>query len=116
MSANNGKPTIARARQLRRDLTDAERRLWSRLRYLQFNGLRFRRQAPIGPYIADFVCFSERLVIEVDGGQHAVRKHHDALRTAWLKTQGFRVMRFWNNDVLRNTNGVLETIAKAIGR
>jgi very-short-patch-repair endonuclease len=116
MDDADSKPTVERARQLRGNLTDAERRLWSRLCYRQFNGLRFRRQAPVGPYIADFVCFSEKLVIEVDGGQHATRKHHDARRAAWLKSQGFRVLRFWNNDVLRNTSGVLETIASALSR
>ncbi|MCC7046862.1 MAG: endonuclease domain-containing protein [Alphaproteobacteria bacterium] len=90
--------------------TDAERRLWSKLRYGQLGGLKFRRQAPIGAYIADFVCFPIQLIIEVDGGQHATAERRDAARTAWLELQGFRVLRFWNNEVLSNTEGVLETI------
>jgi very-short-patch-repair endonuclease len=74
-------------------------------------GLKFRRQAPIGNYIVDFVAFEKRLVIEVDGGQHAEEeKNNDILRDAWLNSQGFRVLRFWNNEVLQNLEGVLETI------
>ena len=80
----------ARARQLRKNLTDAERSLWNILRNRQMSGYRFRRQAPIGPYIVDFVCFKNRLVIEVDGGQHMVRSDYDAARTTWLEAEGFR--------------------------
>ena len=103
-----------RARKLRQNLTDAERRLWSRLRLRQLDGHRFRRQVPIGRYIADFVCFEKRLIIEVDGGQHADRHVHDTARTAWLESEGFRVVRCWNNEVLRNTDGVLELIRNAL--
>ena len=105
---------IPRARQLRKSSTDAERALWNILRNRQVAGSRFRRQGPIGPYIVDFVCFESRLVIEVDGGQHAELADYDAGRTAWLETQGFRVMRFWNNQVLQETNAVREAIAMAV--
>jgi very-short-patch-repair endonuclease len=103
-----------RARELRRQLTDAEQRLWSIPRLRQVDGLKFRRQVPIGRYIADFVCLEQRLVIEVDGGQHADRAEQDAVRTAWLRTHGFEVLRFWNNDVLGNLDGVRQAIHQAI--
>jgi lysyl-tRNA synthetase class 2 len=99
---------------MRAQPTDAERRLWSKLRYEQLEGQKFRRQAPVGPYIVDFVCFPMRLIIEADGGQHATDERRDAVRTAWLEAQGFRVLRFWNNEVLSNTEGVLETIRNII--
>jgi very-short-patch-repair endonuclease len=102
------------ARALRRQLTDAERKLWSILRKRQLDGLRFRRQVPIGPYIADFVCLEQRLIIEVDGGQHAVATEEDAVRTDWLRAQDFRVIRFWNNDVLGNPDGIHEAICDVI--
>jgi very-short-patch-repair endonuclease len=104
---------IKRARQLRAAMTDAERRLWRGLRE-QLPIYRFRRQAPIGPYVADFVCFEARLVIEVDGGQHAAAKDRDDQRTAWLASQNFRVVRFWDNDVLLQTDAVLEEIRQAL--
>ena len=94
-----------RARQLRREMTDAERRLWSILRNRQIASSRFRRQVPIGPYIADFACLEVRLVIELDGGQHD-RSLSDARRDAFLRRQHFRVLRFWNNEVLQNLEGV----------
>jgi|SRR2546426_679308 very-short-patch-repair endonuclease len=105
---------IERARQLRGTMTDAEVRLWIRLRGAQVEGYRFRRQVAIGPYIVDFVCMRARLVIEVDGGQHSERTAQDSFRTAWLKSRGFRVLRFWNTDVLGNTEGVLEDIRAAL--
>ena len=101
------------ARKLRRNMTDAERRLWSRLRAHQL-GVHFRRQVPLERYVLDFVCFQARLVIEVDGGQHA-DSDADKQRDAWLKARGFRVLRFWNNDVLGNTEGVLEVVVRALG-
>ena len=104
---------IAFARRLRRDATDAERRLWYRLRSRQIDGAKFVRQEPIGPYVVDFVCRELRLVLEVDGGQHATDPR-DAARDEWLSDQGYRVLRFWNNDVLANTAGVLESIAAAL--
>jgi lysyl-tRNA synthetase class 2 len=102
------------ARKLRSNATDAETWLWSRLRRKQIDGRRFRRQVPLGPYVADFVCLDARLIVEVDGGQHTEQAKRDAVRTAWLAAQGFRVLRFWNNDVLSNTDGVVETIRSAL--
>ena len=105
---------ICRARQLRRNLTDAERALWQVLRNRQVSGYRFRRQAPIGPYVVDFVCFEIRLVIEVDGGQHIERADYDEGRTAWLEGAGFRVIRFWNNEVLLERESVRDAIFLAV--
>jgi len=98
------------AKRLRRDTTDAERLLWSRLRASQLSGHKFKRQQPIGNYIVDFVCFDAKLIIELDGGQHADQDEADRSREAWLRSQGFRVIRFWNNDVMHNLDGVLERI------
>ncbi|MEX2008808.1 MAG: endonuclease domain-containing protein, partial [Dongiaceae bacterium] len=95
---------------MRAQPTDAEHRLWQHLRRKQVGGLRFRRQYRLGLYIVDFVCLPARLVVEVDGGQHAVEAQKDERRTRWLETQGFTVVRFWNNDVLDNTDGVVEAI------
>ncbi|MDE2687536.1 MAG: endonuclease domain-containing protein [Chloroflexota bacterium] len=106
----------AKARQLRKTLTDAERTLWNILRSRQVSGCKFRRQAPIGHYIVDFVCFENRLVIEVDGGQHLQSASYDAARTAWLEREGFRVIRFWNNQVLQETDSVREAIFIAVQR
>jgi very-short-patch-repair endonuclease len=89
-------------------------RLWKYLRRRQLNGFFFRKQCPIGPYIADFACLEARLIIELDGGQHA-DSATDASRDAWFTAQGFRTLRFWNNDVLANTEGVLMTITEALG-
>ena len=104
------------ARDLRRKQTDAERKLWCQLRARQFMGLRFRRQHPIGRYFADFACLELRLVIELDGGQHNSESgcRHDAVRSGVLAAGGYRVIRFWDNDVLRNTRGVLESIALTV--
>jgi len=99
-----------RARQLRSNPTEAEKRLWSKLRLKQIGGHRFRRQAAIGPYIVDFICLARRLIIEVDGGQHDSRATQDDARTAWLERERFRVLRFWNNEVLGNIEGVYEVI------
>ena len=95
-------------RELRKNPTDAERRLWARLRRRQIEGRQFRRQAPIGRYIVAFVCFARKLIVEVDGGQHSLDR--DAERARWLEGEGFRVLRFWNNDVLGNTDAVVEAI------
>jgi primosomal protein N' (replication factor Y) len=103
------------ARDLRRHMTDAERLLWYFLRAKRFAGCKFRRQHPIGPFIADFACVEHRLVIEADGGQHSERAS-DERRTRWLENAGWRVMRFWNDDIMRRTEDVLEEIRKAIER
>jgi very-short-patch-repair endonuclease len=104
--------TLSRAKALRTNMTEAERRLWYLLRAHRFKGLKFKRQAPIGRYIVDFVSFERRLVVEVDGGQHADNEG-DLRRTRWLEDQGFRVLRFWNNEVLSNTGAVLDAIMAA---
>jgi len=101
---------IQRARRLRGDQTDAEGRLWRALRGRQLEAWKFRRQHAVGPYIADFVCLEAGLVLELDGGQHAEDAERDARRTAYLQGQGFRVLRFWNHDVLQNPEGVLEAV------
>ena len=103
-----------RARELRKNATDAERKLWWKLRYRQLDGYRFRRQVPIGPYIIDFVCLSHRLPIELDGSQHGGAIAYDQARTRWLESRGYRVLRFWNGDVLRDMEGVLDTIHRAL--
>jgi very-short-patch-repair endonuclease len=102
--------TTARARQLRARETDIERRLWFLLRDRRLNGVKFRRQVPIGPYIVDFVCQEAKLIVEVDGSQHADQVAYDAARTEWLSTVGYRVLRFWNNDLIENEDGVLTAI------
>jgi very-short-patch-repair endonuclease len=104
---------LNRARALRHNMTDAEQALWRILRNRQFARTKFRRQVLIGPYIADFVCYEARLVIEADGGQHADCTD-DAIRDAWFDAQGFRVLRFWNNDVLKNPEGVAAAISVAL--
>jgi very-short-patch-repair endonuclease len=102
-----------RVRVLRRDTTDAERTLWRGLRHEQL-GWRFRRQHAIPPYVVDFACPEARLVVEADGGQHALPGEHD-VRDANLRHKGWRVLRFWNNDIIENPSGVLQTIAAALG-
>jgi very-short-patch-repair endonuclease len=106
------------ARVLRKNSTDAERLLWSELRNHRLNGTSFRRQVPIGGFIADFMCHAARLVIELDGGQHFSddQEKADAARTAVIEGKGFRVLRFSNLDIMTNRAGVLETIAAAIAK
>jgi very-short-patch-repair endonuclease len=101
------------ARRLRREMTDAEQKLWQALRANRFRGAGFRRQAPLGPYIADFVCHALKMVIEVDGGQHS-GSEHDERRDAWMAREGYKVLRFWNNEVLGNLEGVLDRIGREI--
>jgi len=111
------KKTVAADRMahaLRRRMTDAEKRLWAALRGRGLVGYKFVRQLPLGNYIVDFVCRYPKLIIEVDGGQHDWRAHKDELRTQWLETHGYRVLRLWNNDVLQNPNGVLERIIEVL--
>lgn len=94
-------------------MTDAERRLWYRLRAHRLEGIKFKRQIPIGQYVADFACMDRKLLVEVDGGQHA-QSTSDAERTKWLEDQGFRILRFWNNEVLNETDAVLGVILAAV--
>jgi len=101
---------ISRARELRKRSTNAEKKLWSYLRLRQIAGHKFRRQQPIGKYIADFACLEKKLVVEVDGGQHSEPIAYDEDRTMWLESQGYRVLRFWNNEVLKEIEIVLDVI------
>jgi very-short-patch-repair endonuclease len=98
------------ARALRNRPTDAEQILWKHLRLKQIEGFKFRRQQPIDNYVVDFVCLEKRIVIEVDGGQHATHNEEDIVRDTYLRQHGFDVLRFWNNEVIQNINGVLEVI------
>jgi very-short-patch-repair endonuclease len=102
------------AREFRREPTEPERRLWTRLRRRQIDGLHFRRQMPIGPYIVDFACGERRLVIEVDGETHGASGAYDDARSVYLEQRGWRVLRFWNNDVIGNLDGVIERILEAL--
>ena len=104
---------LGHAKNLRAHQTEAEQRLWYYLRAHRFMGLKFRRQKPIGPYIVDFVCHERHLIVEVDGGQHAGQTEYDSRRDAWLRQQGFTVLRFWNHDVLAQSEAVLEQIRQA---
>ena len=97
-------------------MTVAERRVWQILRLHQMKGYKFRRQVPIGRYIADFVCHGARLIVEIDGGQHDRSSSEEGSRTHFLKGQGYRVLRFWNNEVLENPDGVYKTIVDELGR
>ena len=97
-----------RARRLRENQTDVENKLWSQLRGRQLSGVKFRRQHPIGPFIVDFCCVERGLVVELDGGQHAELNVGDEQRTKILERFGYRVLRFWNNEVLSNADGVLQ--------
>ena len=98
------------SRDLRNNLTEAEKKLWRHLRQSQFHGLKFRRQEPVDGYIADFICLEKRIIIELDGGQHAEAEVYDQKRTSTIEAAGFKVLRFWNNDVLKNIEGVLSSL------
>jgi very-short-patch-repair endonuclease len=98
------------AKTLRRNLTDAEQRLWYHLRAHRFMGRKFKRQKPIGHYVVDFVCLEEKLIIELDGGQHAENHEYDQERDSWLRSQGYTVLRFWNNELMNETESVMERI------
>ena len=104
--------TTSRARSLRSGMTDAEHQLWRVIRDKQVYANRFRRQHPIGPYIADFACIEQKLVIELDGGQHQDQRVQDIHRTAYMQAQGWHVLRFWNNEIVNNLDGVLSAIAE----
>ena len=104
------------ARKLRKNLTEAERRLWSRLRRRQLDGYKFRRQHPISIYVCDFICLEAAVIVELDGSQHLDRAPEDLHRDAFLRIKGFRILRFWNGDVLAQTDSVVETIFEALHR
>lgn len=112
-SRERGRVLRSRAKAMRSDATDAEHRLWQLLRAHRFEGFKFRRQVPIDFYIVDFVCLGERLVVELDGGQH-VGSAWDEARDAYLERQGFRVLRFWNNELFTHEDGVAEMILSAL--
>jgi len=100
-------------RELRKNMTDAERVLWFRLRSRQVEGRKFRRQHPIGRYVVDFVCLERRLIVEVDGSQH-MDNPNDEIRTRWLEREGYKVLRFWDNEVLMETDAVMEVIKESV--
>lgn len=102
------------ARQLRSNMTDAEQKLWHHIRREQIHNIKFRRQQEISGYIADFVSMEKRLIIELDGGQHNEQIEYDSERTKILESKGFIVLRFWNNDVMNNMDGVLQVISETI--
>ncbi len=113
--------TLSRSRlaqKLRTAATPAERKLWQQLRQRNIAASRFRRQHPIGPYVVDFICLERKLIVELDGGQHAEpdTEAADKVRTDWLAARGFRVIRFWNNEVMSNRRGVLEAIHAELTR
>ena len=114
VSGRNLKIHTARARRLRRQATDAERCLWQHLRGRRLEGFKFRRQQVVGGFIVDFLCVEAKLIIEADGGQHSVQKIYDECRTAYLQRQGYRILRFWNHEILSNTEAVLERIRLAL--
>jgi very-short-patch-repair endonuclease len=106
--------TLSNAKALRSNQTEVEKRLWYHLRAHRFMGQKFRRQKPMGRYIVDFVCVERRLIIELDGGQHAEQARYDRQRDAWLCSQGYTVLHFWNNEVMQQLEGVLEQIRNAL--
>jgi very-short-patch-repair endonuclease len=105
---------LRNTKALRTNQTDAEHKLWRELRAHRFMGLKFKRQVPLGRYIVDFVCIEHQLVIEIDGGQHTDQVDYDSRRETWLRSQGYTVLRYWNNEVLQQLDGVLEQIRSAI--
>ena len=114
MTASTRNPVLKPlARELKRNMTDAEHRLWYHLRGKRLNGIKFRRQQSIGSYIVDFVSMEHKLIIELDGGQHSEQADYDAERTVFLNREGYRVLRFWNHEVLQQTEAVLAKIAEA---
>ena len=105
---------LLNAKTLRAKQTEAEQRLWYHLRAHRFMNLKFKRQKPMGRFIVDFVCVEHQLIIEIDGGQHAGQTEYDRHRDAWLRSQGYAVLRFWNHEIMQQLEGVLEQIRSAI--
>ncbi len=114
MKAIGGTEALARSRDLRRSATEAERILWRELRNRRLEGAKFRRQVWVGPFVADFLCVEAKLVIEADGSQHGENREYDVGRDAYLRNEGYLVIRVWNNEVTANLPGVLETIRCAL--
>ncbi len=114
MRKHDGTEALDRARKLRRDATEAEALLWQNLRSRRLGDFKFRRQAWIGPFIADFICMDAMLIVEVDGSQHGDAIAYDDARTAFLASKGYRVIRVWNNDVMQRMDGVLAAILSAL--
>ncbi len=112
----NSSPETRRARALRQNATESEKRLWYRIHSRQLNGHKFRRQHPVGRYVVDFACVELKLVVEIDGGQHAEQADADLKRTRELESLGYTVIRFWNNEVLGNIEGVLETLTLTLSQ
>ncbi len=105
-----------KSKSLRNEPTEAERILWAQIKQRGLKGHKFRRQQPIGEYIVDFVCFEEALIIELDGGQHQAKEVYDGKRDEWLASEGFEVLRFWNNEVTENLAGVIEKILETLAK
>ena len=105
-----------KARILRKNQTDAEAALWQKLRGRGLENYKFRRQVPVGPYVADFLCKEAKLIVEIDGSQHLAQVEYDQYRDAFLRASGYEVVRFWNNEVLTNVNGVLESLTLALSQ
>lgn len=114
LGRGKGEGFLERARKLRQSQTDVEKKLWGFLRDRRLFGFKFRRQHPIGKYIVDFCCLEQKFVVELDGGQHAHQGADDFVRTKDIEKEGFRVVRFWNNQIIENPQGVLERIAFAL--
>lgn len=104
----------SRTRDLRNNPTDAEKKIWQHLRLRNLDGNKFRRQHPVGNFIVDFVCIEKKLIVELDGGQHQESVAYDSERTEWLESKGYRVVRFWDNDVLLDTDSVMKAIYEAL--
>lgn len=102
----------SRIKALRTNQTEAEKKLWGALRAKRFKELKFKRQVPFGRYIVDFACHEKKVIIEIDGGQHAVQHKDDSNRTLFLEKEGYRVLRFWNNEILENLEGVLDFLSR----
>ncbi|MEI7752126.1 MAG: endonuclease domain-containing protein [Candidatus Omnitrophota bacterium] len=109
-----GEGGVELARKLRQNQTDVKKKLWFLLRDRRLLGFKFRRQQPIGKYVADFCCFEQKLIVEVDGGQHSIAANRDEERTSALKRNGFRVLRFWNHEIQQNIEGVLAAVDAAL--
>jgi very-short-patch-repair endonuclease len=106
--------SLDHARRLRQDLTDTERFVWTKLRDRRFCEFKFRRQVPLKNYIVDFVCFDRKLIIELDGGQHTMQREYDERRTAWLASEGYRVLRFWNHEVFQDWEAIEELVWRVL--